>query len=131
MDKLPWIYLLAALVLVYLPRMVVAREMAKLPGGYDNANPREQQAQLQGLGKRATAAHLNGFEAFPPFAAGILASVVSHVDPLWIAIAGGVFVVARTLYVFMYLGDKASARSGVWSLGFFATCALLAMPLLR
>ena len=49
-----------ALVLVYAPRFVVARAMAQQPEGYNNAEPRAQQAQLTGVGRRAAAAHANG-----------------------------------------------------------------------
>lgn len=53
---------------VYLSKGPVAMAMNKL-GGYDNRNPRAQQAELTGWGARATAAHANGFEAFAPFGA--------------------------------------------------------------
>jgi uncharacterized MAPEG superfamily protein len=130
-EKLPFIYLFIALSLVFLPRMVVAREMAKQPEGYDNAQPREQQAKLQGLGKRAHSAHMNGFEAFAPFAAGLLAAMVGHVPALTIAIVGGVHVLARAIYVAMYLGDRPTARSGFWTIAFLASCALMLLPIFQ
>ena len=40
-------------------------------GGYNNHNPRDQQADLEGWGKRALSAHLYGFEGFAPFAAAV------------------------------------------------------------
>ncbi|MGZ3421323.1 MAG: MAPEG family protein [Polyangiales bacterium] len=131
MEKLPWIYLVVALSLVYLPRLVVAREQAKMPEGYDNAHPRDQQAKLGALGRRAQGAHNNGFEAFAPFAAGILASMIAHVPIKTIAIAGGIHVVARAIYIALYLGDKPTARSTVWSVAFFATSALLVLPIFQ
>jgi uncharacterized MAPEG superfamily protein len=130
-EKLPWIYLVVALSLVYVPRFVVTREQARMPEGYDNANPRDQQARLQGLGRRAQGAHNNGFEAFAPFAAGILASVIAHVPLQTIAIAGGIHVVARAIYVGLYIGDKPTARSGIWTIGFLASCALLVLPIFQ
>ena len=33
--------------------------MAQLPEGYDDKNPRDQQARLSGWGKRALPAHAN------------------------------------------------------------------------
>lgn len=131
MEKLPYIYLFVAIALVYVPRLVVAREMAKMPEGYDNAQPREQQAKLQGLGKRAHSAHLNGFEAFAPFAAGTLAAMIGHVSAQTIAIVGGVHVAARVLYIAMFLGDKPTARSGVWTIAFLASCALMVLPIVQ
>jgi uncharacterized MAPEG superfamily protein len=130
-DKLPWIYLVVAFALIYVPRGIVTREMKKLPGGYDNASPRDQQAKLEGVGRRALAAHQNGFESFPIFAAGLLASIVGRVPALWIAIIGGVHVVARILYVVFYIGDKPTGRSGVWTLALLASVALMILPIFQ
>ena len=47
----------------------------------------------------------------------------------WIVALGAAFVALRTVYVFLYVGDKPSARSAVWSLAFLATCGLLLLPL--
>jgi uncharacterized MAPEG superfamily protein len=109
----------------------VAKEQAKMPEGYDNAMPRDQQARLSPVGRRAQGAHMNGFEAFAPFAAGILACRVANVDLTATVILGAIFVIARAIYVFLYLTDRPSARSFVWSIGFLATCALLLYPVFR
>lgn len=131
MTNAPYVLIFVALSLVYVPRLFVAREQARLPEGYDNAHPRQQQARLTGLGARAQAAHLNGFEAFAPFAAGVLVSVQAGVDSRWIVWLGAAFVVARSMYIALYLADRSTARSTVWSVGFLATCALLLAPVLR
>jgi uncharacterized MAPEG superfamily protein len=129
MDKLPYIALAYAWVLIYVPRQIMSREMAKLDGGYDNNNPRAQQAQLEGRGRRATGAHLNGFEAFAPFAAALLAAIQRGANRDAIAIVALAFCVARTVYVWAYLEDKASARSGAWGLGMLATAALAGLAI--
>ncbi len=116
--------ILAAFILIYAPRMVVARAMAKQPEGYDNADPRAQQARLAGLGKRALAAHHNGFEAFAPFAAGVLAARQAGASDAVLVPACLVFVAARIAYVACYLADQAALRSLVWFVGFCATIAL-------
>lgn len=41
-------------------------------GGFDNHNPRQWLANLQGLPARAHAAQMNSFEALPLFIAGVL-----------------------------------------------------------
>lgn len=131
MEKVPYLLLFLGLCLIYVPRIVVAREQAKMPEGYDNANPRDQQARLTAVGKRANAAHHNGFEAFAPFAAGILACRVARVDLIATIVLGAVFVLARSIYVWMYVTDRPTARSSIWMLGFLATCALLLYPVFR
>ena len=98
--------------------------MAKQPEGYDNADPRSQQARLTGLGKRALAAHLNGFEAFAPFAAGVLAARQAGASEGVVVPACLAFVIARIAYIACCLIDKAVLRSVVWFVGFAATIAL-------
>ncbi len=117
--------------LVYATKIPLAIEMAKSPGGYDNKNPREQQARLEGRGKRAAAAHANGFESFPPFAAGVLACHVTGASPhvaLGLACA---YLVSRALYPFFYLNNKDAIRSPVWFVGFAASAALMILPLVQ
>jgi len=111
-----------AFLLVYAPRIVVARGQAKL--GYDNRNPRDQQAKLEGMPRRAQAAHQNGFETFAPFAAAVLACELRGADATWTTRLAIVFVVARALYIAAYLGDKASLRSTIWTIGFGAVGVL-------
>ncbi len=127
--NVPLLCLPVALVLVYAPRFVVARAMAQQPEGYNNAEPRAQQAQLTGVGRRAAAAHANGFESFAPFAAGVLACEVTHARP---EIASGLailYVVMRALYSVFYIQNVEKLRSLVWFLGFLATFGLLGLPL--
>ena len=54
---------------VGLAKVSLARMPRKL-GGYDNFNPREWEAKLDGWRARAHAAQLNGYEALPLFIAG-------------------------------------------------------------
>ena len=129
MQYVPYIAILYAAVLVYAPRQVAGIEMKKLQGGYNNRDPRAQQAQLDGLGRRAIAAHQNSFEAFPPFAIGVLASVQRGVKLEWIAIACAVFAVVRTGYIAAYLADKATLRSTLWAIGILATTALMILAI--
>jgi uncharacterized MAPEG superfamily protein len=130
MEYLPYIAITAAFALIYLPRMVVSREMKKLAGGYDNKQPRHQQAQLEGLGRRALGAHLNGFEAFAPFAAGVLAAVQRGVKIEIVAGLATAFVVVRGAYVMFYLGDRAGPRSLMWGLGMTCSGGLMLFAIL-
>lgn len=116
--------------LVYATKIPLAIEMAKSPGGYDNKHPREQQAKLEGRGKRAAAAHANGFESFPPFAAGVLACHVTGASPTVAVGLAWTYVAARVLYPFFYLNNRDAIRSPVWFIGFACSAALLILPLL-
>jgi uncharacterized MAPEG superfamily protein len=93
---------------------------------YDNRHVREWQAKLEGLPKRAHAAHLNSFEAFPFFAAAVLAAILTHADAQRVAKLSIAFVVVRLVYGLAYLLDIAAARSLVWFVGFAGIIAILA-----
>ena len=104
----------------------VAITFAKWDKSYlrGNVAPREWEARLQGMQARAHAAHLNSFEAFPLFAAGvIIASLCKAPQPTidGIAIA---FVVTRLVYIACYLGNLATLRSVVWMVGMGLNVAL-------
>ena len=128
MAKMPYVLLALAVGLIYFPRVLVLRQLVKMPGGLDNNSPRDQQAKLEGFGKRAQGAHLNMIEAFPLFAAGMLAAMVGRVDLNAIVGLGSAFIAIRVVYIALYLGDKASARSLVWTLGLLTCTALLLAP---
>lgn len=110
------------LAMAVMPYLVVG--FAKMGPGLDNDHPRDWALSLKGIKKRAHAAHLNCFEAFPFFAAGIvIAQMLSVHQPLLDALAAA-FVAVRVLYVALYLANFATLRSLVWSIGFFICLAL-------
>lgn len=129
MAKAPYVLLFLGLVLIYLPRVIVIRAQMQQPGGLDNHNPRDQQARLTGVGRRANAAHQNMLEAFPIFAAGILASMYARVELRVVVGLGAAFVVLRLIYVGLYLADLAWPRTSVWLLALSCSGGLLLAPL--
>ena len=129
MEYVPYIAILLAFGLVHLPRLVVSTEMKKLDGGYNNHDPRSQQAQLEGRGRRALAAHQNGFEAFAPFAAGVLAAVQRGANLDVIAYLSAGFIVVRALYVQAYLSDKPKYRGMMWGTGVAVTGVLMILAI--
>lgn len=129
MNAIPYVSLLLAVVLIYVPRGVVAREQSKQPEGYDNATPRAQEARLSGLGQRAQGAHENGFEALTLFAPAVLACEVRHVAVASTAALCVAFVVLRAIYVALYLANKPSARTPVWGLGLLTTLVLYGLAI--
>ena len=99
--------------------------VAKVTGPrYDNRNVRAWQERLEGLPWRAHSAHLNSFEAFPFFAAAVLAAIVAHADMQRVAMLSIAFVVARLLYGLIYLWDVAVLRSLVWFAGLGCVIAI-------
>jgi uncharacterized MAPEG superfamily protein len=130
MEYVPYIAIALAFGLVYVPRLIVSREMAKLEGGYNNSEPRAQQAKLDGLGRRALGAHQNGFEAFAPFAIGVLASIQRGGNVQAAAYMSILFIVARSAYIYAYLANKPTLRSGMWTLGILATSVLMILAII-
>lgn len=120
----PFICVLVAFVLIYVPRFFVAAAQAKLPEGFDNRHPRAQQAKLTGLGARAQGAHLNSIEGFAPFAAAVGVAHLAGADPGWSSTLALGYVALRALYIAFYLTDIAVARSLAWFLGFGTTVGL-------
>lgn len=93
-------------------------------GSVDNNNPRQQSAALEGAGARAVAAQQNSWEALPVFAAAVIVAHLAGADPGLSAVAAGIFVAARVVYLVFYLSDIATARSLSFLVG-FASCIWL------
>jgi uncharacterized MAPEG superfamily protein len=91
---------------------------------YDNRNVRQWQSRLEGAAQRAHAAHLNSFEAFPFFAAAVLAAIVAQADMQRVAMLSMAFVVMRFVYGLIYIWNVATLRSLVWFLGIGCATAI-------
>ena len=113
-----WMVLAAAL----LPYVCVT--FAKWRKGYDNNALRAGIEQLDPKLQRAYWAHLNAFEAFPPFAAAVIIAHLAHASQPEINGIAIAFVAARIAHMVFYLQDMATARSLAWSVGFGCVVAL-------
>jgi uncharacterized MAPEG superfamily protein len=91
---------------------------------FDNGEPRAWLAQRQGYRSRANAAQLNGFEAFPLFAAAVVIAHLRSTDLKTVATLSVAFVVARVLYTALYIANLAALRSIVWFAGLGCSVAL-------
>src|SRR3954471_18510968 len=129
MTSIPLATLPIAYALVFVPKLPLSMAMARLPEGYDNRLPRDQQAKLTGWGRRAAAAHANGFESFAPFAAGVFATQLTGASPSWATIFAITYVVSRLLYAVAYLADQHLLRSTIWGIGFASTMGLMVLPI--
>ncbi len=104
----------------------VAIGIAKWDRSYlaHNNQPREWEATLSGMPARAHAAHLNAFEAFPLFAAGVVIASLAKAAPGTIDNIAMLFVAARIAYLVAYLADTDKLRSLVWMVGLGCSVAL-------
>ncbi|MDH4560997.1 MAPEG family protein [Pseudomonas sp. BN411] len=128
--SIPFWCLFFAALLIYLAKVPVAKAMREEGRGYDNRNPRAQQARLTGFGARAVAAHQNTLEIFPLFAAGVLVAHVTQSQGWFVDLLAIAFIVSRVLYLFLYWNDKASLRSLVWGVGLVCSLLLMLSPAL-
>lgn len=124
-----WSLFIAALLLV-LTKVPVAVAQGRSGKGYDNANPRAQQAALTGWGARALASHQNMIEAFPLFAAGVLVVLVTGTSGSLANVFCLLFIGCRLAYSAFYLMNLATLRSLVWVAGFICCLGLLLIPAL-
>lgn len=120
-----WCVLIAAV----MPLMFTG--VAKGLGGYglkSNRDPRAFQAALEGRARRAHNAHLNGFEAFPAFAAAvIIAHLVGNMAQGTMDLLALIFVVARLIYGATYIADLSTLRSLVWTVAYGCMIALFVL----
>lgn len=116
-----WCVLAAGL----MPIVVVG--FAKADGAFDNRNPRDWLAAQDGFRKRAHAAHLNCFEAFPLFAAGVAIASFQKAPQASLDLLAVAFLALRTGYVASYLADKPTARTLFWLAAAAATIALFVL----
>ena len=117
--------LLAAVILT-----IASIAPAKLDGRrqYDNANPRDQRFYTPGLRARSQGAHLNGYEAFPFFAAAVILAEMRGAPQGIVNALAVAFILVRIVYVLLYLTNRPTARSVVWSVGFACNLAIFFSP---
>lgn len=85
---------------------------------YNNKDPRGWLAKQDSYRVRnANAAHLNAFEAFPAFAAGVLMAQFAGVDPALVSALAIAFIVFRVLHGIFYLTGAHRSRSLMWMSG--------------
>jgi uncharacterized MAPEG superfamily protein len=98
---------------------------------FDNANPRDPKFYAVPLRARAWAAHQNGIESFPFFAAAVLLAEFREAPQYMINELAVLFVIVRIAYVLTYLGDRPTLRSILWCIGFAINAAIFFLPMIR
>ena len=99
--------------------------MPRSAGGYDNMDPRAWLAQQADWRARANAAQANSFEALPFFIGAVLIAHQLGANQGTVDLLAFVFVVLRVVYILLYVGGQASARSAVWALALLVNIAIL------
>lgn len=79
----------------------------------DNGNPRDFPNRIQGAARRAWNAQLNSFESLPGFAAAVIVAHLAAAPQNRIDALALIWVLARVVYVALYLADKSTLRSMV------------------
>jgi uncharacterized MAPEG superfamily protein len=102
----------------------VATLTAKAGARFDNRKPREWLAQQSGYRSRANAAQLNGFEAFPLFAAAVIVAHLTDASQARVDLLAMVFIAARLAYLGFYLADQSTLRSLAWFAGIGSAVAI-------
>lgn len=98
--------------------------LAKSGGRYNNYSPREFLEKQEGFRKRAHWAQLNGFEAFPPFAAAVIIAHLAGTAQATIDMLAVSFVIVRIIYSALYIANIALLRSVAWMAGIALVVAL-------
>ena len=106
---------------------IFATASAKLGRRFDNRHPREDLAALRGWRARANAAQLNGFEAFPPFAAAVIIATMQHAPQARLDALAVAWVLLRLVYLGFYVADLAVLRSLTWVAGIACVVAMFVL----
>lgn len=116
-----WCILIAAV----LPYAWVAVAKSGAPA-YNNKDPRGWLAKQESYRVRnANGAHLNAFEAFPAFAAGVLMAQIAGVDPARVSMLAIAFIVFRILHGIFYVTGMHRPRSLMWMGGLACVLGLM------
>lgn len=116
----------AGFLLCMLPHWYAIRLLSKNSGtgGFDNTNPRNQGASLQGklsaadYGKwqRAEAAQQNGFDSLPLFASAVGIASLARVPAQTVNNLSVAYLASRALYNILYINTTDNAKAGIRSL---------------
>ncbi len=121
---IPYLCVLFAAVAPYL--LVLS---GRIGARVDVKQPRLSSDAQTGWRRRSYWAHLNAFEAFAPFAVGVILCRLENVPSWKVANVGLAFVALRILHAALYLADKGSARFFIFCLGCACTVWLYSLAI--
>ena len=122
-----WCVLIAALLPIVCAGLAKRGALGKSvkDGGFDNNNPRAWLSRQTGASARANAAQANTFEALPFFIGAVVIAHQLGASQTPLDVLAVLFVVLRAIFIFLYVADRAAARSVVWGVAFFVNIAIL------
>jgi uncharacterized MAPEG superfamily protein len=122
-----WCVLIAAMLPIICASIAKwgAFRIPRRDGGYDNHNPRAWLARQTDWRARADAAQANSFEALPFFIGAVVMALQLGAPQTRLDVLAFLFVVARLIYIFMYVADLATARSLAWTVALGLNVAIL------
>ncbi len=119
--------LVFAILLGFAHLFIAANAALKVRGVDWNAGPRDEpKTPLKGVAGRLDRAFRNYLETFAFFAAAVLIAHLANRHNALTIYGAWIYVVARVIYLPLYAAGVPYIRSAVWSVGFFATLAILA-----
>lgn len=98
--------------------------LAKSGPGFNNHDPREYLARVEGWRKRAHWVQVNNFETFPAFAVSVIIAHQLQANQVFVNYLAISFVIARILHAICYLADRPSLRTLFWFIGFGCVAAI-------
>lgn len=93
-------------------------------GGYDNHDPRAWLARQGAASARANAAQANSFEALPFFIGAVIVAHQLGAAQTPLDLLALLFIGLRIIYIALYVFDKPTARSAIWSVAFTVNIAI-------
>jgi uncharacterized MAPEG superfamily protein len=122
-----WCVLVAALLPYVCASLAKAGGVGKSrrDGGFDNHDPRAWLAQQKGRHARANAAQANSFEGLPFFIGAVVIAHQLGAAQGWLDWMALGYVVCRVAFIALYVADKATARSLVWTVGLLLNIGIL------
>lgn len=102
----------------------LAKFTSKSYGPKANLSPRAYLESLEGFRKRANWAQLNTHESIPPFMAAVIIAHQMQGDQSMIDALAIAYIVLRILYGLLYMANKGTLRTLVWSGALLCTLGL-------
>jgi hypothetical protein len=112
-----WCLLIAAVLPIVCAGIAKSKGFGKpgAQGGFDNANPRVWLQSQSDWQARANAAQANSFEGLPFFICAVLVAHQLGADQARVDALAIAYVLLRVLYIAVYISNRASVRTLVWT----------------
>ncbi|MBC7466219.1 MAG: MAPEG family protein [Bdellovibrio sp.] len=129
--KIELLILLLTVGLGFIQLLIASAAATKVRGkNYNFSSRDEQQPSLKGKPARLDRAFKNFQETFPFFLAGVFIVMANDKAGMISAISAIVYLLARMIYVFLYVYDVIYVRTAVWMISVLGILGLYAQNFL-